>query len=374
MLWKLAVAVGVILLALGVTEIVVESKHVGLHYDVVASPAGGMTAVEVGAGGAQATQVLPGAAGEMPIDGMPGVSVGPTLFLKPSTSSFISHGETEPAYWKLWWDGNAQLSASVSLQQDYDATDAQASFADLQQQLDNVAALAGDGYTFSSETESTVTGLSNGSGGVLEGKFQSDGGSTSVQSRYVLVVRGSLVALISMTAFGGSTDQGVFDSYASDEYQALNGPSTHTLLLWVAVAGGAVLLVVGLLDRSRRRSAAAPKTAPARLSVAAPMPYEPSGYGAAPPAYGAPPGYVAPPPSYGVTPPGFGTAGAGGYSPSGPAPYKSPPTSTAAWQQSGSPPPAGWYPDPSKGAPAGKLRYWDGTTWTYSTRDGLDNG
>ncbi|HEV8063350.1 MAG TPA: hypothetical protein VGP46_00905, partial [Acidimicrobiales bacterium] len=95
MVWKLAVALGVILLALGVTGVVLESGHQGLEYQVLASPAGGMTPVYVGAGGPDATQVLPGATRALPIDGVPGAPVGPTEFLEPAKLTFISHGQSE---------------------------------------------------------------------------------------------------------------------------------------------------------------------------------------------------------------------------------------------------------------------------------------
>ncbi|HEV8065771.1 MAG TPA: DUF2510 domain-containing protein, partial [Acidimicrobiales bacterium] len=278
------------------------------------------------------------------------------------------------AYWKVWWDGAAQESAAVSLQQNYDAADAEASFADLQQTFDRPALVGKGDYGFTTEAGFSVPGVPGASAGVLDGSFDFAGASTAVQFRYLLVARGSVVALVGMTAFGRPTNRSTFDSFAAHEYSALDGPASHLLLLWLAVAAGAVLVVVGLFERSRRRPAAPATSVRPVPPAAGPMPYEPSGYGAAPPGYGAPPGYVVPPPSYGVSSPGFGPAGAGGYSPSGPPPYKPPPGRGTASPASGSAPAAGWYRDPSPEAPAGQFRYWDGTTWTYSTKDSLDDG
>ncbi|MGH9169404.1 MAG: hypothetical protein ACRD0Z_00775 [Acidimicrobiales bacterium] len=250
MRWKLVLGLGAVLLGLGVTVLLLARGPGGLPGQVVARPAADMVLVETGAGSLQPTEVLPEPGGLPGVVDRDDAPVRPTIVLGQATNSFISHAQTEQAYWELWWDGGSQVAATVSLQQQVSASDAEAAVSDLQQQFDNTATFTG-AFSFSGAASSTVPGLAAASG-VLDGTFTAGGSSTSVQYRYGLVTRGSVVALVGLTAYGGTTSAAQLDSFAKAEYEALAGHSRHTSLLVVVIVGGVALLIVGALRRGSR--------------------------------------------------------------------------------------------------------------------------
>jgi hypothetical protein len=77
-----------------------------------------MVATAIGNGGATATQVEAAAKGLRPATGLGYVPTTPAVYLQPRQLTLNGRPDGKgPAYWKVWWDGQVQVKASVSVQQ-----------------------------------------------------------------------------------------------------------------------------------------------------------------------------------------------------------------------------------------------------------------
>jgi hypothetical protein len=319
---------------------------------VVTSPAPGMVLTAIGNGGATATQAEAAAKGLRPATGLGYVPTTPAVYLQPRqlTLNGRPHGKG-PAYWKVWWDGQAQVKASVSLQQSTTTAYEQQGLAQLQQTVKGL---------YPNESPLSVPNVPGATGY----RFTSSG---SYEILAALFGRGTNIALVSMKSYGTATiDQATFLAFASAEYGAMAATSIAPALaagFFVLLLAGLALIVVRIRTRRRQRRARLAVGAPVWPSPApangaqggypAQMPVQPPAgpqQGGWPPQQPVPSGPL-PPASgqmgYGLPTSGYG-APAGGVSPAAP-------------QQQ---PPPGWYPDPAAQGRPGAMRYWDGAGWT----------
>ena len=115
--WMLPVGIVLVIASIAVAA-VAGAQSQRLSALVVSSPAPGMVATAIGNGGAAATQVEAAAKGLRPATGLGYVPTTPPIYLEPRQLTLNGRPDgTGPAYWKVWWDGQSQVKAGVSLQQ-----------------------------------------------------------------------------------------------------------------------------------------------------------------------------------------------------------------------------------------------------------------
>ena len=338
----------------------------------VATPGTGMVATAIGAGGVEPTQVLAGANRGPGVTASGVVPTTPTLFLQPvSTTNYGVKTGNEPAYWKVWWDGVTQQKDVVSLQQHLDDTSAGHAVATLDARNSNPSAFDSGGVTFTSVTSFSVPGIPGSDGKVWKGTVN---GRAVLQFRFVVFSRGSVVALVSTTSYGGSADVPTFQDFAKAEYAAMYttaDPSSARAGFGVLTGVGLALILAAVITLIGSRFR--PSLWPSAPGAVPGYGYSAGAPGAGPRTWPAAP---APPPP---PPPGPGPWPGGAAWP-GPPPgsglgFPAPPTRSSAGLSSPPPVPvpsaglpiAGWYPDPA-GTEA--KRYWDGERWTEATSGG----
>jgi hypothetical protein len=188
------IVAAVILFLLGVSGLVggtiglALSGHTNLEGMTVSTPATGMIATSIGAGGSKPTTVLAGAHGGEGIKRTGVVPTTPFLFLLPTTTTeFGVTTGSESAYWKVWWDGASQLEDVVSLQEHLDAGDASQGASQLDIRNNSTANFNGSDLSFTSLSVFTVPGVPGSSGHVWNGLV---GGKLPIQLRFVVFSRG----------------------------------------------------------------------------------------------------------------------------------------------------------------------------------------
>jgi len=216
-----------------------------------------MVATATGNGGANPTSVLPGAKQGTAAAGVGGVPTTPTLYLQPATleQAGVSTGQ-EAAYWKVWWDSTSQVEAVVSLQQHLDDSSAQSGASQLASQNN-------DPSSFQMKQVGTVTlpDVPGANGYVWAANVGTAKDPLPVELRFVTFSAGSRVALVSMTAYGKSSDAADFTAFATNEFNKLDASPTSDSKFTGEFAGlagvGLLVLVIGiirLLFALRRRS------------------------------------------------------------------------------------------------------------------------
>jgi hypothetical protein len=326
--WTL-VCVGAALVVGGACGAALNHSAPTLSQDVVSSPSSGMVPTAIGNGGRQPTEVLPAPSHLRQIDVLGGAPLTPTIILAPVR---ITHFGAIPislaAYWKVWWDGNAQLKAVVGLQQHADIPSAQNALAYLATRIRSPKAFSSSRVQYTGSSSFTVTGIPGAVGYVWDGVEGTPAKHIAFEVRIAGFYRGSDLAVVSMTSYGTRTNPQQFLAFAQAEYGALGGPfplNRRQLAFLLVLLFGLGALALAIRRKSRVAPAVpsasrykAPRDTPARAVAA--------------PAKGAEPG--------------------------APAAH----SGTDAR-------PAGWYVDPT--VPAGRepFRYWDGKKWIDDSED-----
>jgi len=349
------VAVGAVVGVMGVMLTAgVAGASLPLSGQVVSSPAAGAVFTAEGAGGPAATTVEPG------VDPSSEPTV-PTLYLRPVG---LTTGGTQPAYWKVWWNGTAHTKYGVALQQHVDAAHAQSEAQQLDQSNRSPTSLqSASEWSFASSF--TVPSVPGAVGLVWTATI--DG--VADEFRFAVFTRGDLVELVSVTTYGAPTSEADLDAFALAQYDRSGGGGIgqEGPVLWVALAVVGAAAVAWSLARSRRKRRRTTSVVGYGSMAGAAggyrfgppgQPYgaRPAGFGAPNP-YGAPPGspvnpYGSPPGSYGPPPTGFGPPpGSYGPPPTGfgppPGSYGPPPTGFGPLPGSNGPPPSGYGPPPT---------------------------
>ncbi len=362
--WRLPFVVGVLVGLAGAIGAGATLTAPHLPQQMIGSATPGMVHTATGDGAAQPTNTLSTSqlAG---VQGSGYVPVTPTLYLPNAVVN--STGSKESALWEVWWDPNTQVTAAVCLQSHLNNSDAATAVSDLQSKDADYAALDNGTYNFTSGSQFSLPGISGGTGYLWQGLEQLGGTAVPIEYRFAVFSRGSVVALVSMTAFNGQTDATSFQDLASAEYSQMAQLNLASALIFIFLfLAGIGLCVLANVKRNKwNKQLAATYGRPFPVPGAA-------GYGPAP--YGGYPGYPPanwPPPYPGVTYPPTYPYPAYPAHPSAPA-YPAPYAAPSYWPPPSVPPPpvqrpAGWYEDPDRPAGDVQLRYFDGRSWTPST-------
>lgn len=349
--WMVPVGIVLVIASLAIAG-VAGARNQRLSSLVVTSPAPGMVATAIGNGGATATQVEAAAKGLRPATGLGYVPTTPAVYLQPRQLTLNGRPDGKgPAYWKVWWDGQVQVKASVSVQQSTTNAYEQQGLTQLQQTVKGL---------YPNESPLSIPNVPGATGY----RFTTPG---SYEIMAALFGRGTNIALVSMKSYGTATiDQATFLAFAKAEYGAMTSSAIAPAVaagFFVLLLAGLVLIFVGIRTRRRQRRAL--------LSAGAPLWPSPA------PVYGAQSGFPAQLP---VQPPAG--PGQGGWPSQLPVPSGPPPAAPGqmgyGWPPGGYGPPAGvvppaapqqqsppgWYPDPAAQGRPGAMRYWDGTGWT----------
>ena len=185
-----------------------------LDSQVVASPGPGMVATAIGDGGAQPTTVLPGGQG---LTGSGQIPTTPTIYLEPVTKQGFGGVQTkQAAYWKVWWDADTHTKAVVALQQHVNSSSAAAEQSRLAQKNSDPASFSTfSQYNITVSSVFSVPGVPNSAGYVWDWTA-SDG--VKIEFRFASFSKGSVLALVSLTAYNAPADQAALDSFAQAEY------------------------------------------------------------------------------------------------------------------------------------------------------------
>jgi hypothetical protein len=363
------IGTGIVVMLVGMGGTVFSSTGQDLSKLVVPAPSTGMVATATGAGGQLPTRLLRGSTQVSGIEPVGIVPTTPTVYLPSlSVTHFGIKTGTEPAYWKVWWDASAQLKAVVCLQQHLSSSDATNGVGRLVGENGNPSVFDSAKVQYTSANPFLVSGVAGASGFVWEGKESLGNSIVPMEVRVAVFSRGSVVALISTTAYGTArTNPAMFLAFASAEYAAMSGSlgfDSDQFLFPFVVLGGIALFVFGTA-RLRRRNALVASTWGAPTSGGQ---------------LGIPKSEWPPPPR-----PGQQTASRwpGSRTSSGvPEPWttaritvgpaqlvRESPVPAELSQVGARPsdaaelPPAGWYPDPLAQPGVRQIRYWDGSRW-----------
>jgi len=352
---------------------------------VVGSPGDGAVFTAEGAGGSASTTVEPG------VDPS-SEPTHPSLYLKPVQ---LTSGGTQPAYWRVWWNGSTQTKYVVALQQHVNAADAQAEAQRIDASNQTPSSVTGP-QTWSYVSTFSVPSIPGAAGLVWNTTVD----NANEELRFVVFARDNLVELVSVTTFSGPTSASVLDAFALAQYNhsADGGIASISPVVWIVLALVVAGVVIAML-RSRRKDGHQVSVAGYGTMIgfgygvqSGPQGSAPYGHGAPNP-YGPPPGTYGPPPTQQHAPlvggpaptstssesvlPSFGAfltpapsptpslapASLFGDDPVSPGGYVDPspllePTAPATV-------PAGWFPDPMPDpSRPGRQRYWDGDAWT----------
>jgi hypothetical protein len=261
-------AAGLVLVLLGSVGFDVARAHDDLSGLVVSSPAAGMVATAVGAGGAQPTEVLP-AHGSAGIKASADVPTTPTIFLEPDGFHWyfgIQMGE-QAAYWKVWWDASTQVKAVVSLQQHVNSAAAETELGELAARNSNIANFTEADMRFTSSSTLAVPGVPGATGYVWQGSEGPAGNTYPMQFRFAVFNKGSIVALVSMTEYSPATGPSAFLAFARSEYATMSasaGLDVGAILFDVVklVGLGLWIFAIVLWVRNYRRKLRAPAGPP----------------------------------------------------------------------------------------------------------------
>jgi hypothetical protein len=378
-------AAGVTLVAAGAAAMIggvvglAQSVHTELPELAVSTPAAGMVATSVGAGGSQPTKLLQGASGRVGITSSGVVPITPTLFLEPARARDFGVGTSESAYWKVWWDGATQQKDVVSLQQHLDTIDASEGVLSLGDRNNNPAVFDNSSMSFTSVGSFTIPEVPGLIGHVWSGV---EDGRLPIEFRFAVFSRGAVVALVSTTSYAGSTSPTAFRALVLSEYAQMANSQTplgaRDAFDFMFGIGLALLLcgVITLIGTRYQPPGLVRAPAPYYASPGYPAYPYPSSSGTGPPIWYPPTAWGAP----SVVSPST-TAGAAAETAPNPRSYATdateasdaksdqPPGESAPIPAVKSLPHAGWYPDPS-GSARGALRYWDGRRWTDAMTSG----
>jgi hypothetical protein len=181
-----------------------------------------MVPTAVGNGGQQPTDTLAGAQTGPGIRASGVVPTTPTIFLYPAQKTeFGVKAGHEPAYWEVWWDGTSQVKAVVSLQQHVNASYAANELNYLAQHNSNVTNFNNGNFDFTDSRTFLVDGVPGATGYVWDGT-EGQGDSIPIEFRFATFSKGNVVALVSMTAYAGTTDESSFDAFAQAEYAKMS--------------------------------------------------------------------------------------------------------------------------------------------------------
>lgn len=222
--WRGAVIAGAVLVAIIGAAVAGSSLHSNpsLPSQIVASPGPGMVATATGAGGPSPVSTLPGAQAGPGIRASGVVPTAPTIYLEPAQKTVLGvKGSKEAAYWKVWWDGTAQVKAVVSLQQHVDASNATRALGLLARRNADPTAFNNGTLDFTRTRTFTVPGVPGATGYVWDGTEGSGANGFPIEFRFATFSRGSVVALVSLTAYSEATDEAAFDAFARAEYSKL---------------------------------------------------------------------------------------------------------------------------------------------------------
>lgn len=254
------IAAGVVLAAAGgIGWKVSNSKEASSLTKLTVAPATpGMVATAIGTGGEKPSQVLPGAKHGTGIDGTTDIPTTPLLYLPPATltQAGVDAG-TEPAFWEVWWDGKTQVKATISLQQHLDSSSADAGEAQLVSQNSNPAS-----FQMQQKSAFVLPDVPGSHGYVWTENEGTAKQPLNVELRFASFAAGSRVALVSMETYGKPTSAAAFATFATSEFNKLDGATDPNTALTgqlrdLALVGAALFLVgvVSLAWRMRRRQA-----------------------------------------------------------------------------------------------------------------------
>jgi hypothetical protein len=362
-------SLGAVLLVVGVVGVAVNSTgQADLAASTVLSPGPGLTATAIGTGGPVATKLLPGASQGVGSRSLEEVPTTPTVYLHGLTLTRLGvKSGTEAAYWKVWWNGTTQIKAAVCLQQHLDPASAARGVAALGVLGEDPAYLDDAVYSYSRSTYFAISGIPGAMGIAWFGTER----RIPIEVMVGVFSRGSVVALVTMTAYRTTTDESEFLAFARAQYAAMPGGTQQ----FGAPEAGFCLLILAALTviflAARRKSVLVPGAPsawqapwPAVNPSPPPGPARPMWPGALPPQESAGP---APPRASLPDPPSrFETASSSAFVPAmtlRQLTLHAPPRVGEGTQSA----PPGWYQDPLPTATAGVLRYWDGSVWVSVT-------
>ena len=242
--WMLPVGIVLVIASIAVAA-VAGAQSQRLSALVVSSPAPGMVATAIGNGGAAATQVEAAAKGLRPATGLGYVPTTPPIYLEPRQLTLNGRPDgTGPAYWKVWWDGQSQVKAGVSLQQSTTDAYERQGLAQLAQTTKGL---------YPNESPLSIPNVPGATGY----RFTSAG---SYEIMAALFGNGTNIAMVSMKSYGTATiDEATFLAFAASEYTALKTGSSK---IAPALAAGFVVLLHRRhrADRHRDPDASPPTT------------------------------------------------------------------------------------------------------------------
>ncbi len=255
-------AAGLLLIVLGTIGVAFESSSSRLSGLAVGAPTPAMVAMAVGSGGRDPTTVFPAA---MQATGVPGpgyVPTSPTIYLsRVHLTNLRVPIASQAAYWKVWWDDSSRIQADVCLQQHATSSDASAALARLVVRNSDAGNFASPYFHVDHSSSFGIPGLDGATAELWDGSIGPSGQSVPMEFRFVVLQRGSVLALVSMTAYSTLTDPNAFAAFAQAEYSKMAGaPSFNMALVFSDTRmAGLGLIVVGLIlllvDRRSRRPA-----------------------------------------------------------------------------------------------------------------------
>jgi hypothetical protein len=223
-----------------------------------------MIATAAGADRSKPTQVFPTLKHERGIKTLGAIPRGPTILLTPEEVTRPGQAPiTKPVYWQVWWNAGAQTKAGVCLKGTPSPLAAEAELKDLATQIQNPSLFDHPGVLYAGSRQFTLAGIPGAFGYLSHGTEGSASKHISFEVRFAGFHSGPNIALISMVAYGRTTNSAEFLAFARAEYAALGGPllfsSRQLAFLLVMLVG--VAAIAFDLTRRRHRSTLASRTA-----------------------------------------------------------------------------------------------------------------